>query len=76
MFAIMFSFIGTPPVYSRTVRWIERYTEYHYGSELVDFVALAWFVILSMTIYFLGRISTKTLLMTGGASVIARFFYH
>ncbi len=70
--AALAAFLGTPPVYSKTVSWVQRYTANHYGYELVDLISFGWWIICALLIFFIARASVGTALVMGGLAIAAR----
>ena len=72
--AALAAFLGTPPVYGKTLGWVQRYTANHYGYEFVDLISFGWWVICALLIFFIARASVGTALGMGGLAIAARFF--
>lgn len=67
------SFIVTPLVYGNTIGWVQRYTAKNYGYGYDDLVAIAWFLIVALTLFFSARLLLGVFLMIGGLALAARF---
>ncbi|MEM6413524.1 MAG: hypothetical protein AAF720_02580 [Pseudomonadota bacterium] len=66
------SFLLTPFVYNQTIAWIQRYVGRSYGEAVVDIATLAWWVIVGLLIYFVGRIGTLYVFVIGGSVILVR----
>lgn len=71
--AVAVTFFGVPPVYGRTLPYIQDFTTHHYGQGFEDLVTLGWFGICTCTIFFLSRGSLSVALMMGGTAFALRF---
>ena len=72
--AAVTTFFGVPPLHSKTVSFVQAYTENHYGTGLDDLVGFAWFVVCAFFVFFVSRASVATLLVMGGLALAARLF--
>lgn len=72
--AVVAAFIGTPPLYGRSIGWVQTYTTQHYGYGLTDIVAFGWFVICGCLVFFISRASVSTALVMGALAIATRMF--
>ena len=40
--AVVATFLGAPPLYGRTVGWVQVFTSHHYGTGYEDITAFLW----------------------------------
>ncbi|MEO1207181.1 MAG: hypothetical protein AAFV45_12710 [Pseudomonadota bacterium] len=73
MAAVLVTFFCTPEAYSRTIGWVETFAEHRYGPDLLPLVSAAYFVILSLMIFFTARASVATLIVMGGLTLATKF---
>ena len=73
LIAAVVTFLGTPPLYSNTVDWVQRFTALHYGYGWQDITAVAWFLICAGIVFFVSRASISTALIMGGLAIATRF---
>ncbi|WP_339715409.1 hypothetical protein [uncultured Sneathiella sp.] len=71
--AIIITFIGAPPLYSKSVGWIQDFTIQHYGYGFESFTAFAWACICGFLVFFISRASISTALVMGGLAIATRF---
>lgn len=71
--AVAVAFFATPPVYGRTLGWVQSFTARNYGSGYEDFVSLSWFCICALVLFFAGRASISTGLVMLGIAMATRF---
>jgi len=71
--AVAVTFFGVPPLYNKTVPYVQSFTANYYGYGLEDIVALCWFGICACTVFFLSRGSISVALMMGGTAFAIRF---
>ena len=71
--AVVITFIGAPPLYSRTIDWVQRFTAAHYGYGWQDVTSLAWFAVCLCLVFFISRASVSTALVMGGLALATRF---
>ena len=74
LLALICTFIGAPPLYSKTIGWMQSFTVQHYGYGYADLTALIWALICGGLIFFLSRMSLSTALVMGGLAIAARMF--
>ncbi|MEM6463203.1 MAG: hypothetical protein AAF724_14930 [Pseudomonadota bacterium] len=67
------TFVGAPPLYSKTIDWVQRFTATHYGHGWADLTSLAWFVVCLCLVFFISRASISTALVMGGLAIATRF---
>lgn len=67
------AFLGTPPVHSFSVGWVQDYTTNHYGYGFEDLSAFAWFVAIAAAIFFTTRMTVGTALVAGVTALVIRF---
>tara|TARA_A100001391_G_scaffold153410_2_gene111241 strand:- start:14945 stop:15241 length:297 start_codon:yes stop_codon:yes gene_type:complete len=72
--AAVITFLGVPPLYGKTVGWVQTYTAQNYGTGWEDVTALIWFAICGALIFFTARASVSTALMMGALAIATRFF--
>jgi hypothetical protein len=73
LLAFIAAFLGTPPIYGRTVDWVIVFTTRHYGAEFADLISLGWFGIVACLVFFIARASISTALIVGGLTFALRF---
>ncbi|WP_417449548.1 hypothetical protein [Kordiimonas sp.] len=71
--AFIAAFLGTPAVYDNTVGWVTSFTAYNYNAALSDMVAVIWFAVVALTIFFISRMTLSTAIVLGSLSVAAKF---
>lgn len=71
--AVAATFFSVPPLFNRTVDWVMAFTSRFYGSDFADLSGFAWFVIVTLLVFFTARASISTLLVIGGLAVAVRF---
>ncbi len=71
--AVACSFFATPLFYSYTIPKVQAFTTQHYGSGFEDAVAIAWWLISALAIFFGARASLSTGLIMFGMTIVARF---
>lgn len=71
--AVGVTFIGVPPLYGKTINWVQGYTAANYGYGFEDLTAFAWFILCTLIVFFVSRASISTALMMGGLAVATRF---
>ena len=71
--AVIVTFIGAPPLYGKTIAWVQAFTAQHYGYGWEDVVSLAWFVVCICLVFFVSRASISTALVMGGLAIATRF---
>ncbi|MEM9668633.1 MAG: hypothetical protein AAF950_06875 [Pseudomonadota bacterium] len=74
LLAFICTFIGAPPLYSKTIGWVQSFIVQHYGYGLADITSLVWGITCGLFIFFLSRMSISTALVMGGLAVAARMF--
>ena len=72
--AVIATFLGVPPLYGKTVGWVQSYTTAQYGGGLEDLIAFAWFVTCACLVFFVSRASISTALVMGGLALATRLF--
>ena len=72
--AVVVTFVGAPPLYSKTIDWVQSFTTHHYGYGFEDLTAFAWGCVCGALVFFISRASISTALVMGGLAVATRFF--
>ncbi|KCZ93830.1 hypothetical protein HJO_00600 [Hyphomonas johnsonii MHS-2] len=72
--AVVTTFIGAPPLYGRTVGWVQGFTANNYGSGFEDITAFTWGVVCACLVFFISRASISTALVMGGLALATRIF--
>lgn len=72
--AVIATFFGTGPLYSKTVDFIYRFAVTHYGYGIADFTTLIWGVLCAALIFFIARATISTALVMAGLSLAMRLF--
>lgn len=67
------AFFATPPLYSRSIGWVQGYTANHYGYGWEDLIAFAWFCAIASGVFFLSRGTIGTALIAGVTALVIRF---
>ncbi len=71
--AVVVTFIGVPPLYGKTIDWVQSYTAANYGYGFEDLTSLTWFILCTCIVFFVSRASISTALVMGGLAVATRF---
>ncbi|GAK34630.1 hypothetical protein AQ1_02529 [alpha proteobacterium Q-1] len=71
--AVVVTFFGAPPLYSKSVGWIQSFTTQHYGYGFEDITSIIWGCTCAALIFFISRASISTALVMGGLAVATRF---
>ncbi len=71
--AVVATFLGAPPLFSKTIPWAQAYAARHYGYGYDDLVSLGWFVTCVLIVFFVSRASISTALVMGGLALATRF---
>lgn len=71
--AIVVTFFGAPPLYSKSVGWIQGFTIQHYGSGFEDLTSIVWACVCGALVFFISRASISTALVMGGIALATRF---
>ncbi|MGC8202506.1 hypothetical protein ACP2AV_07355 [Aliiroseovarius sp. PTFE2010] len=71
--AIVVTFFGAPPLYSKSVGWIQAFAVSHYGYGVEDATAIVWGLVCAALVFFISRASISTALVMGGLAVATRF---
>ena len=71
--AVVVTFVGAPPLYSKTVHWVQAFTTRHYGYGIEDLTAFAWGCVCGVLVFFISRASISTALVMGGLAIATRF---
>ena len=71
--ALIFTLIGAPPLYSKTVGWVQGLTVNHYGYGLEDITSIIWGLLCAGLIFFISRASVSTMLVMGAIAIATRF---
>ena len=71
--AFVVTFLGAPPLYSKSIGWIQTFAVGHYGYGVEDITALVWGVICAALVFFISRASISTALVMGGIALATRF---
>ena len=72
--AVITTFVGAPPLYGKTVGWVQDFTAHHYGYGFEDLTALVWGVTCAALVFFISRASISTALVMGGLALATRIF--
>ena len=72
--AVVTTFIGAPPLYGRTVGWVQGFAANNYGSGFEDITAFTWGVVCACLVFFISRASISTALVMGGLALATRIF--
>ena len=72
--ALVETFFGTGPLYTKTVDWIYRFAAQNYGYASADLVSLIWGAICAALIFFIARASISTALVMGALTIAMRVF--
>lgn len=71
--AIIFTFVGAPPLYSKTIGFVQGFITNHYGYGFEDVATFAWGLICAALIFFVSRASVSTMLIMGAIAIATRF---
>jgi len=71
--AVVITFMGAPPFYSKSIGWVQSFTIQHYGYGFQDLTAFAWGCVCAALIFFISRASISTALVMGGLAIATRF---
>lgn len=71
--AVVTTFMGAPPLYSKTIVWMQGFTANHYGYGFEDLTAFGWGVVCACLVFFISRASISTALVMGGLALASRF---
>ena len=71
--AFVTAFFATPLVYSYTLPKVQSFTAQHYGAGFEEIIALTWWAITALTIFFGARASLSTGIIMAAMTFIARF---
>ncbi|MEL6824774.1 MAG: hypothetical protein AAFN91_00895 [Pseudomonadota bacterium] len=71
--ALIFTILGAPPLYSRSIGWVQGYTTNHYGYGFEDVTAFVWGALCAGLIFFISRASVSTMLVMGAIAIATRF---
>ena len=71
--AIIVTFVGAPPLYSKSIGWVHSFTIEHYGYGFEDVTAILWGCICAALVFFITRASISTALVMGGIALATRF---
>lgn len=71
--AVAITFFGVPPVYNRTLPYVQSFTAHYYGHGFEDLVTLGWLGVCTCTIFFLLRGSLAVVLKMGATAFALRF---
>lgn len=74
LLAIICTFLGAPPMYSKTIGWVQGFTVQHYGYGWADITSLVWALICGGLVFFISRMSISTALVMGGLAIATRIF--
>ncbi|MCF8467278.1 MAG: hypothetical protein K9G33_07730 [Sneathiella sp.] len=72
--AVVCTFFGTGPLYSRTVDWVVRFAASNYGPASADIASVLWGLICAVLIFFIARASISTALVMGALTIATRIF--
>lgn len=72
--AVVITFVGAPPMYSKTIGWVQSFAAHHYGYGFADITAFAWGVVCAALVFFISRASVSTALVMGGLAIATRIF--
>lgn len=72
--AVVTTFLGAPPLYSKTIGFVHGYTIQHYGYGFEDLTAFAWGCVCACLVFFISRASLSTLIVMGGLAIASRVF--
>lgn len=72
--AVVATFLGAPPLYGRTVGWVQVFTSHHYGTGYEDITAFLWGLVCGCLVFFVSRASISTALVMGGLALATRIF--
>lgn len=70
--AVVITFVGAPPLYSKSIGWIQDFTIHHYGYGFEDLTAFAWGCVCAALVFFISRASISTALVMGGLAIATR----
>ena len=73
LLAALAAFLATPEAYSRTVNWVVRYASSRYGAGFEDLIAMGWFVMTALIIFFGARATLATAIVAAGLAAAVRF---
>lgn len=71
--AFLVTFLGAPPLYSKSIGWVQVFAVRHYGYGVEDITALVWGVVCAALVFFISRASISTALVMGGIALATRF---
>lgn len=71
--AIIITLFGAPPLYTRTIGWVQGVVATHYGYGFGDLVSLGWAVLCGCLVFFISRASIGTALVMGAVVLATRF---
>ena len=71
--AVAVTYFLTPLCFNRTVGFVQKFTTSQYGSGLEDLVYWAWFVMVTLFLFYVSRATVGTMLVMGGLAIAARF---
>lgn len=71
--AVLVTFLGAPPLYSRTIGWIQTFSVQHYGYGVEGMTSLIWGGVCAALVFFISRASISTALVMGGIALATRF---
>ncbi len=72
--AVVTTFLGAPPLYGKTVSWVQEFTTKYYGYGFDDMTAFIWGVVCASLVFFISRASISTALVMGGLALATRIF--
>ncbi|MEW4467386.1 hypothetical protein AB1K62_06120 [Parasphingorhabdus sp. JC815] len=71
--ALLVTFLGAPPLYSKSIGWVQAFAVRHYGYGFEDVTALVWGGVCAALVFFISRASISTALVMGGLALATRF---